>query len=106
ETLQGIIGGPAPSEDRKRVLQPLIAVVQQKVDRGQDVILNFICTHNSRRSLFAQVWAQVASTYFNIPNVWCYSGGTEETALFPAVAETLTRQGFHVFQLAEAANPV
>ena len=27
--------------------------------------------------------------YFNIKNVFCYSGGTEATALFPMVAETL-----------------
>ena len=45
ETLQGIIGGPALSEERKRVLQPLTAVMQQKVDLGQDISLHFICTH-------------------------------------------------------------
>ncbi len=106
ETLQGIIGGPAPSEERKRVLQPLIAVMQQKVDLGQDITLHFICTHNSRRSHFAQVWAQVAGAYFDIPNVRCYSGGTEQTALFPAVAETLSSQGLHAFKIAETDNPI
>jgi arsenate reductase len=38
--------------------------------------------------------------------VYCYSGGTEETALFPKVAETLTHQGFHIFKITEADNPV
>jgi len=36
----------------------------------------------------------------------CYSGGTEETALFPKVAETLTSQGFSIFKIAETRNPV
>lgn len=94
------------SEERKLVLQPFIDFVQQKVNSSQNVNINFICTHNSRRSHLSQVWAQVASTHFNIPNVYCYSGGTEETALFPKVAETLINQGFSIFKIAESNNPV
>lgn len=94
------------SEERKAILQPLIDFVQQKSNNGQDIRLNFICTHNSRRSHLAQVWAQVASSYYTISNVYCYSGGTEETALFPKVAETLVNQGFSIFKIAETHNPV
>src|SRR5690606_37981806 len=93
------------SEERKTTLQPLIDFVQQKASNGQDINLNFICTHNSRRSHLSQVWAQIASTHFNISNVYCYSGGTEETALFPKVAETLTEQGFNIFKIADTNNP-
>ncbi|QNL49739.1 protein-tyrosine-phosphatase [Olivibacter sp. SDN3] len=106
ETIKGIIDVRTVSEERKTILQPLIDYVQQKAHSGEDINLNFICTHNSRRSHFAQVWAQVASAYFNIPNIHCYSGGTEETALFPKVAETLTNQGFNIFKIAETDNPV
>ncbi len=91
-------------EERKASLQLLIDFIQQKVTAGQPVNLNFICTHNSRRSHLAQVWAQTAATYFKIPNVCCYSGGTEETALFPQVAQTLTAQGFQIFTIAEGDN--
>lgn len=94
------------SEERKAVLQPLIDFIQQKVNDRQDININFICTHNSRRSHLSQVWAQVASAHFNIPNVHCYSGGTEETALFPKVAETLTEQGFNIFKIADTNNSV
>lgn len=94
------------SEERKNILQPLIDFVQQKVNERQDINLNFICTHNSRRSHLSQVWARVASVHFNIPNIHCYSGGTEETALFPKVAETLTEQGFNIFKIADTNNPV
>ena len=94
------------SEERKRILQPLINFIQQKNNNKEPININFICTHNSRRSHLSQVWAQVAATHFNIPNVTCYSGGTEETALFPKVVETLINQGFIVLKLSETANPI
>lgn len=94
------------SEERRVILQPLIDFVKQKVADRKQININFICTHNSRRSHLSQVWAQVASAYFNIPNVHCYSGGTQETALFPKVAETLTNQGFNIFKIADHNNPV
>lgn len=94
------------SIDRKAVLQPLVDYIQQKVSDNQIVNLNFICTHNSRRSHLAQVWAQVAISFYDVENVNCYSGGTEETALFPKVAETLSNQGFQIFKIAETNNPI
>ncbi len=106
ETIRGIIDVRTISEERKTILQPLIDYVQQNENSGANININFICTHNSRRSHLGQVWAQVASAYFNIPNVHCYSGGTEETALFPKVAETLTNQGFTIFKIAETDNPI
>ncbi|MCH5598869.1 hypothetical protein [Niabella ginsengisoli] len=39
-------------------------------------------------------------------NIFCYSGGTEATAMFPKVAETLTAQGLQIEKLSEANNPV
>lgn len=105
-TIDKIISNQHISEERKTVLQPLVDFVQQKVNSGQEINLNFICTHNSRRSHLAQVWAQVASAYYHIPDVHCYSGGTEETALFPKVEETLINQGFSIFTIAETNNPV
>lgn len=94
------------SEERKAVLQPLTEFIQSKVSRGQEIRINFICTHNSRRSHLSQVWAQTMATYFNIKNVFCYSGGTEATALFSMVAETLKNSGFQVKTISENENPV
>ncbi len=94
------------SDERQAALQTFVDFVQRKVTAGQQVNLNFICTHNSRRSHLAQVWAHTAAAYFKIPNVSSYSGGTEETALFPKVAETLTAQGFQIFKIADSNNPV
>ncbi|KFF00713.1 protein tyrosine phosphatase [Chryseobacterium formosense] len=94
------------NEERKTALKPLIDFIQQKVDDKKDININFICTHNSRRSHLAQIWAQVASKYFNIPEVHCFSGGTEETALFPKVSETLINQGLTIFRISDNDNPV
>ncbi|MEP2236963.1 MAG: protein-tyrosine-phosphatase [Maribacter sp.] len=94
------------TKDRKDVLQPLIDFIQQKKAANSSIRINFICTHNSRRSHLSQVWAQTMATYFNINNVFCYSGGTEATALFPKVAETLKNQGFQIQKLSDTSNPV
>lgn len=94
------------SNERKVVLQVLVAYIQTKVTNNQVVNLNFICTHNSRRSHLSQVWAQTLAYYFNINNVYCYSGGTEATALLPVVAETLKSSGFKIEMLSSGKNPV
>lgn len=94
------------SEERKTVLQPLTDYIQKKIDAGHTIRLNFICTHNSRRSHLSQIWAQTMAYHFGITNVFCYSGGTEATAMFPKVVETLSTQGFTIQKLSEAENPV
>jgi arsenate reductase len=92
------------TEERKLTLQPLVDFVQQNVN--EEVRINFICTHNSRRSHLSQIWAQALAHHFGLKNVQCYSGGTEATALYPMVAETLRSTGFEVQTLSEGNNPV
>jgi arsenate reductase len=94
-----------PSE-RKKTLQPLIDYIQDKHSAGDAIRINFICTHNSRRSHLSQVWAQAMAHHFSIQNVTCYSGGTESTALFPEAAHSLQRVGFLVSTISDAPNPV
>lgn len=93
-------------QDRTEILQHLIDYIQSKVDLKEAIRINFICTHNSRRSHLSQVWAQTMATYFGIENVFCYSGGTEATALFPMAAKTLENSGFQIQTLSEGKNPV
>ncbi len=92
--------------ERKDILQSLIDFIQLKIDNQEDIRLNFICTHNSRRSHLSQIWAQTAAHYYGIKNVSCYSGGTEATAMFPKVAETLANSGFKIQKLSKGTNPV
>jgi arsenate reductase len=94
------------SDERKVVLFPLVKYIQEKINEGEAIRLNFICTHNSRRSHLSQIWAQTMAYHVGLKNVSCYSGGTEATAIFIKVLETLTSQGFQVLKLSENENPV
>ena len=94
------------SDERKEVLKPLVEYIQNKVNLNEEIRLNFICTHNSRRSHLSHIWAQTMAFQFGIKNVFCYSGGTEATAMFPKVGETLVNQGFQIQKLSEEQNPV
>ncbi|WP_407494452.1 arsenate-mycothiol transferase ArsC [Elizabethkingia anophelis] len=105
ENIQGIQKAFNINEERKNVLWPLIGYIQKKINDKQCININFICTHNSRRSHLSQIWAQAAASYFNIPGVHCYSGGTEETALFPKIIETLKIQGFNILKISDGNNP-
>jgi arsenate reductase (thioredoxin) len=96
----------AVPEERKAILQPLVEFIQAKANGQKEIRLNLICTHNSRRSHLSQVWAQTAAAYFNVKNVFCYSGGTEATAMFPMVAATLQNQGFQIKAILETSNPI
>lgn len=106
EDLIGSLNIETITDERKATLQPLLDYIQSKVQNLEPVVLNFICTHNSRRSHLSQIWAQVMATYFDIPKVTTYSGGTEATAMFPKVGETLKAQGFQIETLSEGNNPV
>lgn len=94
------------SDQRKEVLLPFVNYIQEKIQAGEAVRLHFICTHNSRRSHLSQIWAQTMAYHVGLKNVSCYSGGTEATAIFPKVLETLATQGFQVLKLSENDNPV
>ncbi len=92
--------------ERIAVLNPLVDYIQEKVNNKEEIRLNFICTHNSRRSHLSQIWAQTMAFHFGVQKVFCYSGGTEATAMFPKVAETLSNQGFQIQKLSQEQNPV
>ncbi len=92
--------------ERKEILNQLINYIRLKKSNNGPIRLNFICTHNSRRSHLSQIWAQTMAYHYSIDNIYCYSGGTEATAMFPKVAETLTNQGFEIYRLSDFPNPV
>lgn len=82
-------------EDRRMTLEPLVEYLQNKVTAGKSIKLNFICTHNSRRSQLAQVWAAVAACYHGVA-VDTYSGGVEATAFNERAVQAMERAGFRI----------
>lgn len=93
------------TESRRKALEKLTGYIAAKVSKGEVVNLNFICTHNSRRSHMGQLWAQAAATYYNIPGVISFSGGTEATAFNPRAVKAMQEAGFEIKVSAEGQNP-
>jgi arsenate reductase (thioredoxin) len=93
------------SENRKSLLKKVSKYIQAKKDDGLEIRLVYICTHNSRRSHFGQVWAAVAAEFYVIENVKSFSGGTETTAFNINAINALKKEGFVVEKLYETNNP-
>ena len=91
---------------RLEALDRLAEFIGARAGAGQPSMLSFICTHNSRRSQLAQVWAQAAAAQFGVPGVEAYSGGTEASAFNPRAVAALVRAGFRVQRCSEGENPV
>jgi arsenate reductase len=85
-------------------LDEMAAYLQEKISNRKEIRLNFICTHNSRRSQFSQIWAQTAAAYYGIA-AYCYSGGVEVTAFNPRAVAAIQRDGFKL-EKKEGENPV
>lgn len=94
------------TDDRKLTLDLLIDYINNQRRIGQPVALNFICTHNSRRSHMGQLWAQVAAYYYDISGIDCYSGGTETTACNPRTVAAFQRAGVEALTITNSENPI
>ena len=60
-------------EDRKEELLALAQWVTAQLAQSDSAELVFICTHNSRRSHLAQVWAQVGADLHGLDGVRTFS---------------------------------
>lgn len=87
------------SNERKNLLLKISEAIAKELDKNKTVNLNFICTHNSRRSQLGQVWSFFAATYFKL-DINAFSGGTEVTAFYRNTLRTLQNVGFE-FQLTD-----
>ncbi len=91
--------GGAPetlSPERQAALGDLAAWIHDKQAAGEPAHLTFVCTHNSRRSHMAQLWAQAAAHHHGLDQVQAWSGGTEATAFNPRAVTALTGHGMDI----------
>jgi len=93
-------------DERKEVLEEIAHDVSDQIKAGRHAQLIYICTHNSRRSHMAQLWAQTAASYYGIDHVSTFSGGTEATEFNHRAAAALRRVGFSVVGNPKEENPV
>jgi arsenate reductase (thioredoxin) len=94
------------AESRKDVLRNLADFIKKDLDAKSSTQLNFICSHNSRRSHLAQVWAQIAAHRYGLPQVQSYSGGTEATAIYTSTIAALKSAGLEFTDIKEGQNPI
>ena len=83
-------------DERKENLNILGEYILSNSPGKSGISLLFICDKNSRRSQFAQIWAQTAAYFYKIDNLKAYSGGLSETAINYRIMESLKRAGFTV----------
>lgn len=91
--------------ERKELLVKLAEYISNKLRNKELANLTFICTHNSRRSHISQLWAQAAAYYFGIPNIFCFSAGTEATAFNPRAVKAMQNAGFSIVKNNDSSNP-
>lgn len=73
----------------------IAAYISEKVESGKSAKLIFICTHNSRRSHMAMLWAAACSAHYGFRQVVeVYSGGTESTAFYPLAVKAMENAGW------------
>lgn len=94
------------SEERKVLLKQISSYINSKNNKGEPINLVYICTHNSRRSHFGQIWAHVASKYYQVNNVNTFSGGTEATAFNVNAINAIKRVGFEVKKMENTVNSI
>lgn len=85
--------------ERKILLNSFASYIQIKLSEDTPIALNFICTHNSRRSHISQIWMAAFAHFFGMDQIVTYSGGTEATAFNPRAVAAMERAGFQI------ANP-
>jgi len=93
------------SEERKKLLELISQYIQTKKDQHETIRLMYVCTHNSRRSHFGQVWSKVAASYFGIEQVENYFGGTKAKTFNPNGIKALEKTGFKIKKIEESLNP-
>ena len=95
-----------PDPNRDALLDTLASRIAEALLAEGAARLVFICTHNSRRSHLAQIWAQAAAWERGLDGVTTYSAGTEATAFHPNAVAALRRAGLDIPEPPASDNPV
>ncbi len=102
--LKALPSGAIPAE-RQDALSPLASFLAEEIRESGQAQLTFICTHNSRRSHFGQVWARIWAIALGLDKIFTYSGGTEATACHPHTLQALAAAGLRIAPQSEGSNP-
>ena len=79
-----------PNKEEENIIFDAINKLNSYLKLTRDIV--FICTHNSRRSIYCEVWANIlANKYFK--NINFYSAGTKKTSVYGRVIKSFSRLG-------------
>ncbi|TXC77110.1 arsenate reductase/protein-tyrosine-phosphatase family protein [Luteibaculum oceani] len=93
-------------EQRRELLSDLAKRIADKTNTENKLGLVFVCTQNSRRSFFSEVWAQLAIEHFKLGKLLqAFSAGSEASAIHPNTISTLESQGY-VIEIGNGNNPL
>lgn len=92
-----------PSIDRKEKWD---ALANKLIHWNKKGAINFICTHNARRSVLSQSLATVFAYKNQLSLIEAWSGGAEETFVHPNTISTLQGIGFQLVEQTGGANPI
>lgn len=94
-------------DNRRNVIHEAAGQISRHLNDDTLPALIFVCTHNSRRSQFSQIWAEVMQHYHKLDNRFSIqSAGTETTACNPRTVASLERAGFEIASHDTGDNPV
>lgn len=91
---------------RKAMLERIALHLARERDARGNLSLVFICTHNSRRSHMAHLWAHLAASFYDLEGFTFCSGGTEATAFNPRAVRALEEAGMEISQTGSGPNPL
>ena len=83
-------------KNRKDKIVKLAQIIKKNHEQQNIVKITFICTHNSRRSQFSQVWAYISALYFKLDFLEFYSGATEVDSVNLNVINALSNSGLKI----------
>jgi arsenate reductase (thioredoxin) len=92
------------SASRLKNLNKIIRYIKGKIQQKEEINLVYLCTHNSRRSQYGQIWGKIAAEYYGISGIRTFSGGTEITAFHPVAVKTAQEAGFRIQKLSDSLN--
>ncbi len=107
-TVERLLGARETIGASRRANLNLLAgfLVRDLIAKGRAEVV-FVCTHNSRRSIFSQAWLTAAAAHFGLP-IAAFSGGSEASHVAAGALRALEALGFAPTSVAgsDPANPI
>lgn len=90
---------------RRNKLEPIALAIANQLELKKSATVQFVCTHNSRRSQTAEFLLDIIARHNNIP-ITAISAGTESTAFNIRMIQAIESYGFQFIEYGIKDNPL